>query len=86
MADFRKPQKPYAFIQWKGTDVCADIHCQCGFFGHFDGDFLYFWECPRCKEVYEMGCYVQLAPVAREELRARKISDVAIKTSEDHDV
>lgn len=46
--------EPSAFIQWKGTDVCMDFHCECGAFCHFDGDFAYTVKCPHCSTVWEM--------------------------------
>jgi hypothetical protein len=42
------------FVQWKGTDVCLDFHCQCGYHAHFDGDFAYQLRCVRCERVFEM--------------------------------
>lgn len=52
--------KPHAWIQWKGTDVCCDIHCSCGYHSHFDGDFMYFIRCPKCQTVWEVGSHVTL--------------------------
>src|SRR4051812_32382694 len=46
------------FIQWKGTDVCFDFRCECGYDGHFDGYFAYAIQCRRCKAVYEMPAHV----------------------------
>jgi len=46
------------FIQWKGTDLCADFHCDCGYNGHIDDDFTYYVECGGCGAVYEMGLQV----------------------------
>lgn len=43
--------KPHLWIQWKGTDVCCDIHCSCGYFGHYDGAFFYFFRCPVMRPV-----------------------------------
>jgi hypothetical protein len=63
--------KPHAWIQWKGTDVCADLYCQCGWQGHHDGDFLYYFQCPACRQVWEMGTHITLYPVTTEELRDR---------------
>lgn len=58
--DRPRDQKPPVdvFIQWKGTDVCFDFHCDCGAHSHFDGDFAYFYECPGCRQLYEMPCYI----------------------------
>lgn len=46
--------QPSVFVQWKGTDVCMDFHCECGAFCHFDGFFAYTVQCPHCKTVWEM--------------------------------
>lgn len=46
------------FIQWKGTDLCADFTCDCGYDGHIDGDYAYFVRCGGCGAVYEMGTQV----------------------------
>lgn len=42
------------FVQWKGTDVCLDFRCPCGYDGHLDGYFAYALQCKRCGAVYEM--------------------------------
>lgn len=42
------------FIQWKGTDACFDFRCQCGYFAHVDGEFIYYLRCPRCRRVFQM--------------------------------
>jgi hypothetical protein len=51
-------ERPSAFIQWKGTDVCMDFHCECGADCHFDGDFAYTVKCPHCSTVWEMPHHV----------------------------
>lgn len=38
---FEVNSRPYAFIQWKGTDVCMDFHCECGAHCHFNSDFAF---------------------------------------------
>jgi hypothetical protein len=58
----------YGWIQWKGTEVCIDLHCPCGITGHIDADFFYFYEC-RCGQRYGVGCYVKLVPLTKEESR-----------------
>ena len=51
---------PHSFIQWKGTDVCVDLYCKCGAHSHFDGLFLYHWQCPHCKAVWQMGTNIAM--------------------------
>jgi len=51
------PEGTYAFIQWKGTDVCMDVQCVCGDYCHFDGAFAYVVECP-CGRRWEMPHYI----------------------------
>lgn len=49
------------FIQWKGTNACADLHCpKCDEHEHFDGMFLYFWKCGGCGTMWQLGCHVAL--------------------------
>lgn len=55
--------KPHLWLQWKGTKVCCDIHCACGFHGHFDGSFFYFFACPECGQKYECGTHVTIYPI-----------------------
>ena len=55
-----KHDYPHGWIQWKGTDVCMDLHCECGFRGHYDGDFCYHIKCPECGQVYECGGFIRL--------------------------
>ena len=52
------PDDPYGFIQWKGTDVCIDFHCECGEVGHFDGYFASILKCPTCERLWELPHYV----------------------------
>lgn len=54
---------PHAWIQWKGTDVCMDVHCACGAHMHFDGDFCYALKCPHCERVYVTGQNIRLHEV-----------------------
>ncbi len=60
------PKAPFGFIQWKGTGVCMDVHCDCGCHFHIDSDFAYYVKCPRCKKVYECNPYIELKPMAEE--------------------
>lgn len=51
---------PHTFIQRKGTDVCMDVHCECGHHGHVDCMFAYYYRCIECGRVYEFGHEVSL--------------------------
>lgn len=55
------------WIQWKGTEVCMDVHCVCGHSGHFDGAFFYYFECPKCHAKYAVGQNVKLIPMSDEQ-------------------
>ncbi len=52
--------EPHTWIQWKGTDVCMDIHCKCGCHSHFDGYFAYHVKCPECGTVYFCNGHIEL--------------------------
>lgn len=65
--DFDVTDRPYGWIQWKGTDVCIDLHCVCGHHGHFDGDFFYYYQCPECKAKYAVGMNVALIPLTEQQ-------------------
>jgi hypothetical protein len=55
-----KWERPHAWIQWKGTDVCMDIRCECGEDIHFDGMFAYHIKCLGCGAVYECDGHIKL--------------------------
>lgn len=48
------------FIQWKGTQVCMDVWCDCGMSSHWDEEFLYYLQCPGCKKTFSVGTNVEL--------------------------
>lgn len=50
------------FIQWKGTDVCCDLHCVCGHHAHYDGYFAYNLRCPKCETVWKMPDTFEIKP------------------------
>ena len=54
---------PHAWIQWKGTNVCADIHCECGAMTHLDDEFAYSVRCVVCNRLYGMDPHVTLVPL-----------------------
>lgn len=55
-----KPKGPHGWIQWKGTQVCMDVHCQCGAHFHVDGWFAYQVKCPACNIVYSCNGHIEL--------------------------
>jgi hypothetical protein len=63
----RKMERPYAFIQWKGTDVCMDFKCLCGGQFHLDAYFCYKVRCGGCGREYEMSCHIEARLITEEE-------------------
>jgi hypothetical protein len=62
----RKENEAHGWIQWKGTDVCMDFHCECGFHGHIDADFVYFIKCSKCNRVYMCNGHIELIELSGE--------------------
>ena len=75
----------HGWIQWKGTDVCIDLHCKCGYHGHWDGDFLYFYECPKCRTKYALGQNIRLIELTQEQSEHAAKSHVGFKSDEPDD-
>ena len=63
-------KEPYAWIQWKGTDVCMDIHCVCGQSSHLDCDFAYEIQCPHCQRFYAPNGHVRLEPLTASDVES----------------
>lgn len=59
----RRVYYPHAWIQWKGTDACMDIRCECGSHFHFDGYFAYNYHCLNCDRYYKIDPVVTLIPL-----------------------
>jgi hypothetical protein len=53
-------EKPHGWIQWKGTDVCMDVRCSCGYTGHVDSEFAYRVECGGCGKIWHVSPWVRL--------------------------
>ncbi len=62
-----KPEGPHGWIQWKGTNVCMDVHCSCGAQGHIDAEFAYKYKCAACGTLFDIAGYVRLIPVPESE-------------------
>ncbi len=54
---------PHGWIQWKGTNVCIDIHCECGELSHYDGEFMYVIQCPACNRKYFANGNIELIEI-----------------------
>lgn len=78
-----KAKPPYAWIQWKGTDVCADIHCSCGHMSHIDASFAYYVKCPKCGQHYGLCGDIKLVPVSEDELRDDGTHSIVYPTEDD---
>lgn len=55
------------FIQWKGTDICMDFHCECGKHNHYDGFFADHVKCAGCGQVYEMDTKIKMKKTDRKD-------------------
>jgi hypothetical protein len=56
-------EKGNVFIQYKGTDLCADIYCDCGTHLHVDQYFAYAVQCGECKAIWEFPQFVTAVKV-----------------------
>ncbi len=54
---------PHGWIQFKGTNVCMDVHCECGAITHIDAEFCYAVICCECRREYEVNGSVKLVLV-----------------------
>ena len=62
-------EHPHGWIQWKGTEICIDLYCECGHHGHYDGEFFYNYECPACHKKYAVGQNVKLIPLTQDQIQ-----------------
>lgn len=70
--------QPHGWVQWKGTDVCMDVHCKCGELTHADGNFCYHVKCGACGTVYMVNGHVEFIEVkepSQEDLTIESITD-----------
>jgi phage FluMu protein Com len=60
-------RKGNTFIQWKGTDVCIDIHCpNCKAHSHIDDYYMYYFKCAKCGKIYAMSQSVEMIDLPKE--------------------
>lgn len=62
----RYKDQPHGWIQWKGTNVCMDVHCKCGAFLHVDDSFVYHIKCLECNTSYFCNGFIELIEVEEE--------------------
>lgn len=58
--------QPHGWVQWKGTDVCMDVYCKCGYHSHIDAEFAYNVKCPKCGTVYSVNGHVEFIELEHE--------------------
>lgn len=75
------PGEAHGWIQWKGTNVCMDVHCSCGALTHIDADFAYYIQCGACGKQYATGCNVKLIPLTEEQAQYAKEAAVGFVVS-----
>ena len=78
--DFDTKKIPHGWIQWKGTNVCIDLHCKCGYHGHVDTDFFYHYECPKCHTKYAVGQNIKLIELTPEQIKEVETNRVGFTT------
>lgn len=57
---------PHGWVQWKGTDVCMDVYCKCGYHSHIDASFAYNVKCPKCGTIYDVNGHVEFIEIEQE--------------------
>lgn len=68
----RVEAKSKASLQWKGTDACIDIWCECGYASHLDTDFLHHFQCANCQRCYVMSPNIRMLPITSEEAESTR--------------
>ena len=58
--------EPHGWVQWKGTDVCMDVYCECGHHSHIDAEFAYYVKCPECGAVYACSGEIEFIKLEEE--------------------
>lgn len=55
--------QPHGWIQFKGSEICMDVHCKCGELTHVDGSYIYMVECGKCGTKYAINGHVQFIEI-----------------------
>lgn len=77
--------QPHGWIQWKGTQVCMDIHCKCGALMHIDAGFAYYIDCPYCHTVFACDGNIHLIELTETQAAAARNLTGAIVTPDKED-
>lgn len=80
-----RPDGPTLHVQWKGTELCADIRCVCGYSNHVDPMVYYYLRCANCDRVFLLNAWValiELTPAERERFMAERNGE-PVPTGED---
>lgn len=67
--------EPHGWVQWKGTHVCMDFHCECGHHSHIDAAFAYNIRCPKCSSVYMLNGHIEAIKLQSEEGANQIVTD-----------
>lgn len=59
--------RPSNNVQWKGTDLCLDLYCDCGMSSHADGYSFSYVQCPGCDVIYKLQHNVPMTKVQRHD-------------------
>ena len=80
------PPVPYAWIQWKNTNVGMDFLCSCGYQGYVQGSFGYHVKCPKCKQVFFCNGHIELIPIDENEAKEHESSTLEDRDYEESNV
>lgn len=72
-ADAEIKKGPHGWIQWKGTEVCMDVHCSCGELTHVDATFAYRIRCGACGRLWAVCSNVLLIEITRAEMEGMNV-------------
>jgi len=68
----------FGFLQWGGSNVCFNLHCECGEHTHIDSDFLFYAACPKCKAVYYLNPHIEVIQVENPPEDIEDMSNIGI--------
>lgn len=84
--NYVETEGPYAFMQYKNTDICFDFYCDCGAHCHFDGYFAHYVKCPHCETCYEMPFNLFPRKMIAEQIEAEKDYITVLQPDEDYEL